>query len=165
LRESDKLCVFGFKVFSFSPQQKIMRKKMKKNLLTLMFIVTFLCFGATFASAKTSSASGNSVSASKKLSPAKNISNKINALKAKCAMQVCASQLDDLIDAANHYEIICGGTGYPVGCGGAWETYLINAAAIYELCLAYNSYLRTNTDKKMDRNTVMTVDKRRGSNV
>jgi hypothetical protein len=52
---------------------------MKKNLLTLMFIVTFLCFGATFASAKTSSPTKNSVNVS-----AKAMSIKIKALKAKC---------------------------------------------------------------------------------
>jgi hypothetical protein len=119
-----------------------MRKKMKKNLLTLMFVVTFLCFGATFASAKTSSPTKNSANVSKKTSAAKAISNKIEALKAKCKANVpCQSQLQDLLEANFFYGIACADGGYQVGCSPIDEAYLIQTASIYELCLAWNGYL------------------------
>ncbi len=131
---------------------------MKKNLLTFVFVIAFLCGGALAVSAKTASSSGNSVAVSKRISPAKTISNKIKALEAKCAMVPCESQLIDLIDANAYYEILCGGTGYPVGCGGLAEQYLLERAAVYELCLWWNGYSK-NIDKTKDRN------KRQGPNV
>jgi ABC-type transporter MlaC component len=87
-----------------------MRKKMKKNLLTLMFVVTFLCFGATFASAKTSSPIENSVNTS-----AKAMSIKIKALKAKCK-QDCGFELQNLQNINDIYESYCAAGGYQSSC-------------------------------------------------
>ncbi len=125
---------------------------MKKNLLTLVFVITFLCFGATFASAKTSSSTENSTTVSKKISAAKAISKKIKALEAKCATGPCANELYDLIDANNTYIILCASSNYPVGCGGQQEVYLLQTAEAYENCLMWNYISLKNTDKKMNRN-------------
>lgn len=136
-----------------------MRKKMKKNLLTLMFVIAFICIGVSVASAKNSSSPGNSVAVSKRLSPAKTISNKIKALKAKCGVaDPCAAQLADLVDANFFYEIQCADGGYLVGCAPRDEAYLLQCADRYELCLWYNGYSK-NIDKTMARN------KRQRSNV
>ena len=127
---------------------------MKKNLLTFLFVIAFICVGVSFASAKNSSSTGNSIAVSKRLSPAKTISNKIKALEAKCRLVPCQSQLQDLLEANFFYEIQCAGGGYQLGCGD--EAYLLQTADIYELCLWWNGYSLKNTDKKMDR------DKRKG---
>ncbi len=114
---------------------------MKKNLLTFLFLIAFICVGVSVASAKNSSSSGNLVAMSKRLSPAKAISNKIKALEAKCRLVPCQSQLQDLLEANFFYGIWCADGGYQVGCSPAEEAYLIQTAEIYEFCLYWNGYL------------------------
>ena len=129
---------------------------MKKHLLTFLFVIVFICVGVSVASAKNSSAPGNSVAVSKSLSPARTISNKIKGLKSKCAVVPCAAQLDALLEANFFYEIACASGGYQVGCSPGDEAYLLQTASIYELCLWWNGY---SIDKTKDRH------KRQGSNV
>lgn len=125
---------------------------MKKNLLTLMFVIAFICVGVSVASAKNASSLGNSVAVSKKLSPAKTISNKIKALEAICnGMVPCAAQLDWLLQVNQIYEFDCAAGGFQVGCSPDAERDLIEAANIYELCLWWNGHMK-NIDKTKDRN-------------
>lgn len=130
---------------------------MRKNLLTLMFVIAFICVGVSVASAKDTSSPENSVAESKGLSPAKIISNKINALEAKCeGAQPCASQLQALLEANFFYEIQCA-PNYLVGCAPGEEANLLHAANIYELCLWWNGHMKNidktrDWNKKLDRN-------------
>lgn len=126
---------------------------MKKNLLTFLFVIAFICVGVSVASAKNTSSTEKPVAVSKKLSPAKIISNKIKALEAKCGttMTPCASQLQDLINANFFYEIQCA-PNFLVGCAPGEEANLLRAAAIYEGCLWWNGYNSKNIDKTKDRN-------------
>jgi hypothetical protein len=140
-----------FQILSFLLHQNN-EEKMKKNLLTFMFVVALLGVGVSAVSAKTDVSSGNSATVSKKPSAAKVISNKINALKAKCTAGPCADELYDLIDANANYLILCSGTGFPVGCGGLAEIYLLQTAEAFEMCIQiYGGNSSKHTDKKMDR--------------
>jgi hypothetical protein len=124
-----------------------MRKKMKKNLLTLMFVVTFLCFGATFASAKNSSPTKNSVNVS-----AKAVSTKIKALTAKCKFDECGYELSVLVGANDLYEYYCAAGGYQGSCQSQLASRLIQLGNEYVACL--NGNQAKNTDRTMDRNKI-----------
>lgn len=93
---------------------------MKKKFLTLMFVIAFLCVGASAASAKNSSPSANPVVAPSKLSPAKTLSNKTKSLKTICKAAPCDSERDALIAANAVYDSYCGPI-YPYGCEPALE--------------------------------------------
>lgn len=124
---------------------------MKKNFLTLMFVVAFL-FGSALVvsakSAKTSSSPANSVAVSKKVLLAK---TKANSLKVECkSEQMCASELALLLAYNALYEYNCA-PDYIVGCSPTLEYLLIGAGMAYEHCISY-PHMSKNTDRTMDRN-------------
>lgn len=129
---------------------------MKKNLLTLMFIIAFICVGVSVASAKNSSSLGNSVAVSKRLSPAK-----IKALEAKCGpLMACDYELQELLFNNMLYENQCAAGGYQVGCAPIATLILLQSAADWEDCMIRSGGFNSkNIDKNMDRN------KRQRSNV
>lgn len=123
---------------------------MKKNLLTLMFVIAFICVGVSVASAKNASSLGNSVAVSKRLSPAKIISNKIKALKARCGVDDCGHELSLLLNINDIYEDACA-PDYIVGCDSGLEAAVIKAGEDYEACLN-SGPVSKNLDKTMNRN-------------
>lgn len=127
-----------------------MRKIMMKNLLSFLFVIAFLCGGALVVSAKTSSSPANSVMVSKRLSPAKIISNKIVALKARCGVDDCGHELQLLLNINDIYEQACP-PPYYASCEPDLANAVIRAGNDYEQCL--NSPLNAkNIDTTVDRN-------------
>lgn len=128
---------------------------MKKNLLTFLFVVAFLCGGALVVSAKNSSPSANSVAVSKRLSVAKTISNKTKALKARCEVgRGCGAELAMLFLWNTLYESVCA-PDYITGCSPLLENALTGVGTRYEECL--NNPARSsvrNIDRNMDRNKI-----------
>ena len=118
---------------------------MKKNLLTLMFVIAFICVGVTVASAKNTSSSANSSSVSKKLSVAK---GKIKSLKANCkGLQLCDSILNDVILWNGIYNFWCA-PDYLSSCAPWVADTLIDLGNAWASCMN----LSKNTDKTIDRN-------------
>lgn len=127
---------------------------MKKNLLVFLFVITFMCVGASVVSAKTPASSETPNSMSKRLLVAKAFSNKIKALKAKCNVAApCQQQLDNLIAINTIYDDACG-PDYPLGCEPSIERSLREAATAYERCLNGELELSKNIDRTMDRKKV-----------
>ena len=123
-------------------------------------MIAFLCGGALAVSAKNSSSLGNSVAVSKRLSPAKIISNKIKALEAKCKAMACEYELQELLFNNMLYENQCAAGGYQAGCAPVAELILLQSAAEWEECMYWSGGFNVkNIDKNMDRN------KRQRSNV
>lgn len=121
---------------------------MKKNLLTLMFVIAFICVGVSVASAKSSSSLGNSVAGSKKVLVA---NTKAKSLKVKCMPEAaCADELAVLLAVNAVYEYNCA-PNYVVGCSSTLENMLIGAGMNYENCLL-NSINSKNTDRTINRN-------------
>lgn len=121
---------------------------MKKNLLTLMFVVALLCGSALVVSAKTSSSPANSVAVSKKVSVA---NTKAKSLEARCkANSACGEELFVLLFWNAVYEYYCA-PDYSVSCEQGTANAVINAGYAYEQCLN-NPLLSKNTDRTMDRN-------------
>lgn len=123
---------------------------MKKNLLTLMFVIAFICVGVSVASAKNYSSPENSVAVSKRLSPAKIISNEIKGLKARCGLQDCGIELQLLLNINDIYEQACP-PPYYASCEPGLAGAVISAGNDYENCLN-SPYSSKNTDGTMDRN-------------
>lgn len=124
---------------------------MKKNLLTFLFVIAFICVGVSAASAKDSSSLGNSVAVSKRLSVAKTISDKIKSLKARCAAGDCQLELDILLKINDVYGELCA-PRYSGGCASDLERLLIRVADDYERC--YYGNFAKNMDRDMDRNKI-----------
>jgi hypothetical protein len=124
---------------------------MKKNLLTLVFVVSVVCFGATFASAKTSLSSKNSASASKKASAIKAYTNKIKTLKAKCKHD-CGMELQLLMNINDFYESACA-PQYLSSCEPGLASAVITAGGDFEACLADEQQAKK-MDRTMDRNKI-----------
>ena len=130
---------------------------MKKNLLTFMFVIAFLCGGALAVSAKTFSSSGNSVAVSKRLSVAKNTSIKNKGLKAKC--MACQYELENLVTNNAVYEAACASGGYQNDCAPVARLLLLQSAEDYEECIYWDLYFNgKNIDKTKDRNKKQNAD-------
>ena len=122
---------------------------MKKNLLTFLFLIAFICVGVSVASAKNSSSPGKSVVVSKKVLVAK---TKAASLKIRCESSGdCAAQLRDLLFFNAIYEYWCA-PSYASGCAPIAEGVLIGAGAAYEYCLNANASVLKNKDRNMVRN-------------
>ncbi len=105
---------------------------MKKNLLTFLFVVAFLCCGTLVASAKTSLSSMNSAELSK---AARTISNNIEALAAKCQVGMdCEGELHALREANKRYLLECS-PPYDASCAPRWARQLIVAGEQYDECV------------------------------
>jgi hypothetical protein len=122
-----------FQILSFLLHQNN-EEKMKKNLLTFMFVVALLGFGVSVASAKNSSTTGNTVTVSKKSIAAKAISKKIKTLTAKCKVHDCGIELQNLMNINDLYEAACA-PNYLVGCSSQLESAVIAAGNSFQACL------------------------------
>lgn len=121
---------------------------MKKNLLSFLFVIAFLCGGALAVSAKTSSSPANSVAVSKKVLVA---NTKAKSLKVKCKpVTGCGGELLLLLTVNSIYESACA-PDYLASCSPGLASYLQGAGMAYEACMS-NPLLSKNTDKTMDRN-------------
>lgn len=111
---------------------------MKKNLLTVMFLISILCFGALVTNAKSSISSvkvGNNIS--KKAVEAKlgKINSSIIKAKVMCNSTTsnCFEMLADLMLYADVATSICGGAG-----GSNYDSYACQGALF--VALAYGDY-------------------------
>lgn len=120
---------------------------MKKNLLTLMFVIAFVCVGVSVASAKNSSSPRNSVAVSKKILVAK---TKANSLKARCNVLIpCSGELTVLLLVNSLYESYCASGNYQVSCAPFLAGALIDAGNAYQGCM--DVFISKNIDRKIDR--------------
>jgi hypothetical protein len=117
---------------------------MKKNLLTLMFVLAFICVGVSVASAKNSSSSKNSVSESKATV------NKIKALRAVCNTD-CGQLLAELQTLNENYEASCAPTYFWL-CQRATADTLIDMGNEYNANCANYPVSVTNVDRNINRN-------------
>ena len=125
---------------------------MKKNLLTFLFVIAFVCVGTLVVSAKTPSSSENSANVSKRLVAVKTFSNKTKAVKAKCNAAPCDGLRDNLIALNTIYDNACG-PAYLSGCEPDLAGDLQRAGGAYENCLNGGSpELAVKTDRAIDRN-------------
>lgn len=130
---------------------------MKKNLLTFLFVMVFVCGGALVVSAKNTSSPANSVAVSKNLLSSKDKAKELykarvlaNSLKNKCGGGGgCGNELAFLIISNDIYSSYCAEGGYQVGCAPVLEGVLLFAAAAYEACI---SGFTSNIDKEVNRN-------------
>lgn len=122
---------------------------MKKNLLTFLFVVAFLCGSALVVSARNSSSPTNSVAVTKTLLVAK---IKAKLLKARCEDETgCGSELRLLLGLNALYEERCASGGYSASCETELATYLIRAGELFEQCLDMRNVAK-NIDGTIDRN-------------
>lgn len=120
---------------------------MKKNLLSFLFVIAFLCSGALVVSAKNTSSSANSVAVSKNVLVAK---TKANSLEARCKVEVpCSGELTVLLLVNSLYESYCAEGGYQVSCAPFVAGALIDAGNAYQGCM--DVFLSKNTDRTVDR--------------
>lgn len=136
-------CLFILRFFN-----KLKRKIMKKNLLTLMFVIAIICVGSSVASAKKHSSPANSVAGAKKLLAA---NTRANSLRAGCNVRrTCGAELAMLFFWNGLYESSCA-PNYVVGCSQFLENQVIGAGMAYEACLN-NPLSSKNIDSNIDRN-------------
>lgn len=122
---------------------------MKKNLLTFLFVVAFLCGGALAVSAKNTLLPANSVAVSKS---AKKVSKEIKSLKANCKFDDCGYELQFLLDVNDFYNQQCA-PNYYSSCEPDLANALIRAGNDYEACLD-SPYQSKKVDRNMDRKKI-----------
>jgi hypothetical protein len=147
-QELDMFLHFSGCPFIFWFFNKPVRKKMKKNLLTLMFVIAFICVGVSVASAKNASSSANSVAVSKKVLVSK---TKANSLKAICMVADCGHELQLLLNINDIYEQACP-PPYSASCEPDLANAVIRAGNDYEQCLNSPPYNAKNIDRTVNRN-------------
>ena len=121
---------------------------MQKSLITIIFVMAFVCGGVLVVSAKNSSPSNNSASVAKK---AKAIANKIKAIKARCTTD-CVELLETLLSVNEDYEAACAPVYFWL-CQRDLADLLVDIGNEYnDNCANYLPIIAKNTDRSINRN-------------